>query len=135
MSNLRDESKAEEVSKYFRDVIHDAGNAKNCWSATIILRRRSTTGLIIDITSYTHYMKILAQLFQTAYEDIHVVNQIIIVASLTCKCQKRNANMRPMPKPIHHATKRKAIHRRFLNSLKTTNHSGISFIVWAKILV
>lgn len=37
MSNLSDESKAEEVCKYFRDVIHDAGNTEHCRGASIVL--------------------------------------------------------------------------------------------------
>lgn len=53
----------------------------------------------------------------------------------TCRCQNRNVNMSPIPKPMNHETNRKEPHLTFAKYLSTVTHSGISRVVWANICV
>lgn len=71
------------------------------------------------------------------YNNYITVKQddLVIIELVTCKCQKRNVNIKPIPNPINQETKRKAPHLRLAKCLSTVIHSGISRVVCANICV
>lgn len=67
-------------------------------------------------------------------------NRIAFVSSftailLTCKCQNKNVNISPIPNPMNHETNKNDPHFKLAKYFNTVIHSGIFFVVWAKILV
>lgn len=116
MPHLLDEPKAEEVGEDLGDVVDDGGNSEQGRGAAVVLSIESGRTVRTETTQLK---------FVTCTFSMHV----------TCRCQKRNVKMSPMPKPMNQATNKNEAHLRFLKCESTVTHSGISLFVWANIFV